>query len=140
MAKTTRKSSRLALTRRRNAAKRLRAQRNSALGRLDADGASASNQINRRALWLASEWQLPRCPRIGRTLTKPLVDYCQAYGVRLEWLVHGNLRSLQQMMETRRMGPAAVTSDSLREKFGCLSESEREIVRKKVDELMEGRT
>ena len=135
MPKSTRNPSR-----RREAAKRLLEWRNSPQGRIDADGASKSNQISRRSLWLAIEWQLPRCPRIGRTMTAELVNYCETHGVSLDWLLCGDMKALQRMMEKRRLRTAAATPERLKEKLSRLSESEREIIRRKVDELMEGST
>src|SRR5690242_15831144 len=108
-------------------AKQLRDWRNSPEGRLDAAGASKYEQMNRRALWLAIEWQLRRCPKIGRTWTSQLSDYCQNHGVSMDWLLYGNLKVLQRMMEARRTGKAAATPESLKEKLARLSESEREI-------------
>jgi hypothetical protein len=129
--------SRLTLARRREAAKQLRDWRNSPRGRLDADGASKREQISRRALWLAREWQLPACPKIGRTMTPGLVDYCQTHHVSLDWLLCGDLEGLQRMMQARRERTAAATPESFREKLSRLSDSEREIIRKMVDQLVE---
>jgi hypothetical protein len=42
------------------------------------------------------------------------------------------------MMQARRDGRAAATVESLKEKLGRLSESERGVVRKIVDQLVEG--
>ena len=55
--------------------KRLQEWRNSPAGRLDADGASEREQIERRIMWLQQEWQLPQCPKVGRTMSKQLLDY-----------------------------------------------------------------
>ena len=135
MAKPTRKTIRKRIaTRRRN----LRKWRNSANGRMDADGASKPAQITRRMLWVATEWQLPRCPRIGRTPTKALFDYCETHGVSLDWMLDGDLKGLQRMVQQRRMSKAAATPESLKEKIARLSESEREVIRKMVDHLVEG--
>jgi hypothetical protein len=51
------------------------------------------------ARWLAIEWHLPRCPKIGRTMTHELADYCQTHGVSFDWLLSGDLKDLQRMME-----------------------------------------
>jgi hypothetical protein len=80
------------------------------------------------------EWQLPRCPKIGRSPTARLASYCQTHGIRMDWLLFGK-RSLQQMMQARRMGKAAATPESLKEKLARLSESEREVIRMLVDHL-----
>jgi hypothetical protein len=79
---------------------------------------------------------LPRCPKVGRTITPALVDWCKRHGVSFDWLLAGNLRSLQQMMEARRIEKAAVTPESLREKIAPLSDSEREIIRRMVQEML----
>jgi hypothetical protein len=88
-------------------------------------------------LWVATEWQLPRCPRIGRTPTKALFDYCETHGVSLDWMLDGDLKGLQRMMQRRRMGKPPVTPESLEEKLVRLSESDREVIRKIVDQLVE---
>ncbi|WP_407194404.1 hypothetical protein [Bradyrhizobium sp. STM 3566] len=131
----SKKPSRLALTRRREAAIQRREWRNSPEGRLDAAGRSKYEQMNRRALWLAIEWHLPRCPKIGRTITAELVDYCQIHGVSVEWLIRGDLKGLQRMMEERRARSAAATPESLKEKLSRLSDSEREIIRRMIGQM-----
>jgi hypothetical protein len=130
----------LAMTRRRNAAKRLRAGCATPAGRLGADGCSSPLHMNRRALWLATEWHLPRWPKIGRTPTLAVAKYCKTHGVSLEWLLEGDLKGLQWMMQARRKGQAAPTPESLREKLARLSESEQDYIRKMVDHLIAGPT
>jgi hypothetical protein len=138
-----RKASSLAVSRRRKAAKRLGEEwRNSASGRLDAEGASKSAQINRRIQWLAMEWHLPPCPRIGRTMTPALANYCQTHSISLDWLLCGDLKSLQLMMQARRGGkpppaPPPPPPDSIKAKLARLSESEREVIEMVVDQLMD---
>jgi hypothetical protein len=100
----TKAPTKLALTRRRNAAKRRRIRRKTAEGRLSTDDASSPEQMNRRALWIAIEWHLPRCPKIGSTMTPELADWCQTHGVSFDWLLCGDLKDLQRMMEARRIG------------------------------------
>jgi hypothetical protein len=135
MAKPTRKTIRKRVaTRRRN----LRKCRNSPTGRLEADGASKSRHMGRRLSWLVQEWQLPACPPIGRAITEKVHDYMKTHGVSYDWLLAGDLKGLQRMMQQRRMGKAAATPESLKEKIARLSESEREVIRKMVDHLVEG--
>ena len=117
--------------------KQLRDWRNSPRGRLEADGAMKSAHMNRRALWLCLQLGLPPCPKIGRTMSPALADYCQTHGVSMDWLICGDLRGLQSMMQARRDGKAASTVERLLEKLARLSESEREVVRKVVDQMIE---
>jgi hypothetical protein len=95
--------------------------------RLDADGASKSGQINRRVLWLVREWQLPRCPKIGHTMTPELVGYCKTHGVSMDWLLCGDLKGLHRMMMKRR--DRYVPPDSyerLMQKVDALSPEDRQ--------------
>jgi hypothetical protein len=88
-----------ALSRGREAARRPGEEwRSSASGRLDADGASKSAQMQRRLQWLAMEWRMPPGPKIGRTMTPALAYYCQTRGISLDWLLSGDLKSLHSMM------------------------------------------
>ncbi|MGV7215906.1 hypothetical protein [Bradyrhizobium sp. UFLA05-112] len=80
---------------------------NSPVGRLTADGGSKAEHIRRRARWLVNEWQLPRCPKIGRTWSKELTQWCENHDVSFDWLLYGDLKGLQRMMQARRMGKAA---------------------------------
>lgn len=86
-------------------------------------------------MWLAQEWQLPQCPKVGRSVTKPLLGHIEAHGISYDWLLLGDLLGLQRMMLKRRMRITAATPESLRDKLARLSESEREIISKMVDQL-----
>jgi hypothetical protein len=56
------------------------------------------------------------------------------YGISMDWLLCGDLKALQRMMQAPGQGSRDARE---REKFVRLSESEREIIRKKVDEFLE---
>lgn len=83
---------------------KLRKWRNSPEGRLEADGATKSKQIGRRLLWLTREWQLPPCPKVGRAPSAKFVEYCRTHNVSVDWLLLGDLKGLQRMMQARRTG------------------------------------
>ena len=117
--------------------KQLRDWRNSPRGRLEADGAMKSMHMNRRALWLCLQLGLPPCPKIGRTMSPALADYCKTHGVSMDWLLCGDLSGLQRMMRARREGKALITPESFKQKLARLSESEREAVGRMVDQLLE---
>jgi hypothetical protein len=135
MAKNRKPSS--AATRRSKAAKQLQEWSNSPMGRLQADGASKSGQMNRRVLWLAWEWQLPRCPKIGRTMTPGLVDYCKTHGVSMDWLLCGDLKGLHRMMMKRKGRYVPPDQhERLMRKVGRLSPQDQDILRKTVDRLL----
>jgi hypothetical protein len=82
-------------------------------------------------------WRLPRCPRIGRAPTSALFTYCETPGVSLDWMLGGDLKGLQRMAQWRREGKAAATPESFKEKLARLSDSEREAVRKVVDQFLD---
>ncbi len=133
--KTTRRWSAKA---RRRVAERRAEWRNSVYGRLDADGASKVSNIRRRLSWLVQEWQLPTLPPIGRNPSQALADYCKEHSISLDWMLCGDLKGFQRMTQWRREGKAAATPDSLRAKLARLSDSERDLVRKIVDQIVEG--
>jgi hypothetical protein len=63
------------------------------------------------------------------------------YGISMDWLLCGDLKALQRMMQAPGQGSRDARErerEREREKFVRLSESEREIIRKKVDEFLEG--
>ena len=119
-------------TRRRNAAKR----RATAIGRLSLDEGASSLHMNRRLLWLAIEWQLPRAPNVGRTVNQELVNYCQSHGVSMNWLVSGRLSDLRQMLRDRKQQMATATPDALAANLRRLSDTERNLVRRIVQEML----
>ncbi|WP_157785215.1 hypothetical protein [Bradyrhizobium yuanmingense] len=114
---------RTGITRRRNAAKRRRLRLPTPLGRLDARGASSARNINRRLLWLAIEWGLERAPKVGQAPSRELCEYCRKHGINFDWLLDGNLKGLQAMMDARRGRMAAAKLDSLGAKLARLSEA-----------------
>jgi hypothetical protein len=59
----------------------------------------------------------------------------ETHGMSLDWLLCGDLKGLQRMMLKRRTRDIAATPESLRDKLARLSESEREIIRKLVDQF-----
>jgi hypothetical protein len=109
-----------------------------ATNRLTADGASSYLQIKRRIQWIEQEWLLPRCPKIGRTPSKALCDYVRAHDISWDWLLCGDLKGLQRMIQRRRADKTAASPESLKAKLARLSESEREVVRKLIDRFADG--
>ena len=73
-----------------------------ALERLTGAGSSSPQQMSRRFVWLQEEWRLPPCPKIGRTMTTELLDYCKKHSVSLDWLLCGELKELRSMMDKRK--------------------------------------
>lgn len=98
----SKKANKLALTRRRNAAKRMQVRRSTPYGRLSSDGASSNEKIQARAMWLSSMLNLPKVPKIGSTVSEELASYCLNYHVNFDWLLTGDLKGLQRMMQRRR--------------------------------------
>lgn len=130
------KTSRLARTRRRNAARRLTERQQTPFGRLSADGATSPSSINRRLLWLSSEWGLERAPKVGRTASEALSRYCKRHGISYDWMLCGDLKGLRAMMDGRRVRVTAANPDRLRARLACLTEAERALVSKVVDHLL----
>jgi hypothetical protein len=56
----------------------------------------------------------------------------------MDWLLCGALKALQRMMQARRMGKAAATPERIKEKLARLSESEREVIGKVMDQMLDG--
>ena len=94
--------SRGAITRRRNAGRRLQKRRETPLGRLGTDGASSHRNINRRLLWLAVEWKLDAPPKVGRTASETLMRYCDRHRISYDWMLGGCLKGLKKMVDERR--------------------------------------
>jgi hypothetical protein len=130
--------SKQAITRRRNEAKRRAAAAQNPRGRLLNDGAAHQGQMRRRLLWLANQRGIPVAdvPKVGRVCTKELRDFCVKHGITFEWLFEGDLKALLWMTQQRHRRAVAVTPESLKEKLARLSESEREVIRRMVDELV----
>jgi hypothetical protein len=72
------------------------------MNRLFDEGSMASN-IRRRLAWLAAELQIPQdeLPRIDRTLTPELIEFCNERRVSLDWLLRGDLRGLLRIQRAR---------------------------------------
>jgi hypothetical protein len=93
----------LALTRKKNAARRRATQRKTPLGRLSTDGAFSRQNIRRRLQWLAHERQIPpgELPEVKRTFTEELRDFVEKHNVSCDWLLIGDLKGLQRMVAFR---------------------------------------
>jgi hypothetical protein len=63
--------------------------------------------------------------------------FCEKHKVSFDWLLCGDLKGLQRMMQPRRLGKAASALESLKAKIARLSESEREAVCKVMDQFLE---
>ncbi|HEV2156366.1 hypothetical protein [Bradyrhizobium sp.] len=136
MATSKQKPSRRAITRRRNAARRLQKSRETPLGRLGSDGASSPRNINRRLLWLAIEIGLEAPPKVGRTMSGEFADYCMRHRINYDWMLDGCLKGLKQMMDERRGRTVALSPSSFTDKLARLSETERELVLKTIQEML----
>jgi hypothetical protein len=96
-----------ALTRRRNAAFRLRQRRKTPLGRLHTDGSCKPENIHRRLLWLAYERQIPEKQLPKTTRDDDLLDFAERYHISLDWLICGDLKGLHRMMGKPRAGASS---------------------------------
>jgi hypothetical protein len=104
-AKKTRKNTKLAQTRKRNAAHRLRQRRKTPLGRLHTDSSCRSENLGRRLRWLAHEWQIPekQLPKATSCPTDELLDLAEKYHIRLGWLLGGDRKELRDMMRAHKL-------------------------------------
>jgi len=73
-----------------------------------------------------------------RPSTRDIGLFCKKYKVSYHWLLAGDLKGLQRMMEAPHAAPAPATPESLKEKLTRLSKSDREVIRKIVDQLRSG--
>ncbi|MCP3370787.1 hypothetical protein [Bradyrhizobium cajani] len=129
--------SRRAITRRRNAAKRLRKRRETALGRLSSDGASSSRHIARRLQWLANDWGIEAPPKVGPTMSEALAGYCNRHRISYDWMLTGSLSGLKQMVDARRTRLAAVPSPSaLVAKYAQLTPEHQAIVTAEIRRIL----
>jgi hypothetical protein len=110
---------------------------NSPEGRLNAEGASKSKHINRRTLWLANRVVSAASSENRAVHERGACQLLPNPWHQLRLAALGDPGSLQQMIQARRMWAAAATPESLTEKLARLSESEREIIRRKIDEFAE---
>jgi hypothetical protein len=115
--------------------------RRKAVDRLQRDGCCSMDAVRRRVRAFAQERNLQPAEFAKlmhkRVSTPHAIAFCKKHKVSLDWLLYGNLQGLQRMMQERRMGKMPTTPERIREKLARLSESEREIISKKVDELLE---
>jgi hypothetical protein len=137
MAKAKQKPSSRAITRRRNTARRLSKQWETPLGRLGADGASSPHNINRRLSWLAVEWKLDPPPRVGRTPSEDLADYCQHHRISFDWMLGGCLMGLKKMVDERRGRAATIPgAATMVAKYAQLSPEQQAIVTAEIHRIM----
>lgn len=140
MAKAKQKPTRRAITRSRNTARRLQERRQSPIGRLSTDGASSPRNINRRLAWLAVEWKLDAPPRVGRTPSEDLADYCQRHRISFDWMLGGCLMGLKKMVDERRGREAVVPSPAtIVAKYAQLSPEQQAIVTAEIYRIMADR-
>jgi len=102
--------------------------------RLVRDGAGSRDAIQRRVLAFAKERKLPPAEYAKlmhkRILTGNLIPFCQKHGVSPEWLLCGDLRALQRMVQERK-AEAVVDDTPYREllaAFGKLDRAGRKAV------------
>jgi hypothetical protein len=138
-AKKTRKNTKLAQTRKRNAAHRLRQRRKTPLGRLHTDGSCRSENLGRRLQWLAHEWQIPekQLPKATSCPTDELLDFAEKYHFRLGWLLGGDLKELRDMMRAHKLARGVSIAGRFKEKCACLTPEQRRIVEEEVERLLE---
>jgi hypothetical protein len=98
------KPSKLARTRRRNAARRLRKRRSTPHGRLAEDGATSKEAVRRRILALAYERKLPKA-EFAKALTCStfaVAQFADRHRLSYDWLLLGDLKGLLRMTNDRR--------------------------------------
>jgi hypothetical protein len=140
-------------TRRRNAAARKKrhearlndptlgkeARRIAAIDRLTRDGATSTAALQRRVMALAHERNIPPADYAKlmhkRVLTGHMLAFCKNHEVSVDWLMFGDLKGLQRMTQERRAGKPVFPPGSLQEKLACLTEAERETIRKAIDQV-----
>jgi hypothetical protein len=112
--------------------------RRKAIDRLERDGAHSNAAVQRRVLALAVERDIPPADYAKlmhkRIITENMLAFCKKHKVSIDWLMCGDLKGLQRM----KQGRAAPAPESLQEKLARLSESDREVIRKIVDQFVEG--
>lgn len=104
MTKRSATTSKLARTRRRNAARRLNQRRSTAAGRLSVDGATSKDAIRRRILALAYERKLPKA-EFAKALTCQtfqVAEFVERHRLSFDWLYFGDLKGLLWMTNDRR--------------------------------------
>jgi hypothetical protein len=73
-----------------------------------------------------------------RVSTRDVMVFCAKHKVSYDWLLAGDLKGLQRMTQERQAAKAAASPETFKEKLARLSESEREVVRRVVDQFLEG--
>jgi hypothetical protein len=130
----------LALTRRRNGARRLAARRKTPLGRLQTDGSCKLENVRRRLHWLAYERQIPEkdLPKVQCNPTDEFFDFAEKYNVSLDWLLCGDLKGLHRMMGKPCAGVSMVERimKLVTEKYGQLSPDRQRIVTEEVNRML----
>ncbi|MCK1337398.1 hypothetical protein IVB38_15500 [Bradyrhizobium sp. 38] len=140
MAKAKKESTGRTVTRRRNTARRLSKRRESPIGRLSTDGASSPRNINRRLQWLAVEWRLDAPPRVGRTLSEAVADYCQRHRISFDWMLGGCLIGLKKMVDERRGRETQMpTAEQIGARYAQLSPEDQAIVTAKIKRILAAR-
>jgi hypothetical protein len=64
--------------------------------------------------------------------------FCEKHKVSFDWLLAGDLKGLQRMTQERHL--VQPPPESFKEKLARLSKSQRETIRKVVDQLLEGKS
>ncbi|MEH2546673.1 hypothetical protein V1283_003318 [Bradyrhizobium sp. AZCC 2262] len=98
------KPSKLALTRRRNATRRLKQRRSTPAGRLAEDGSTSKEAMRRRILALAYERKLPE-KEFAKALTCQtfhVAEFAERHRLSFDWLYFGDLKGLLWMTNDRR--------------------------------------
>jgi hypothetical protein len=126
----------LALTRRRNGARRLAARRKTPLGRLHTDGSCKPENIRRRLHWLAYERQIPEkdLPKVRCNPTDEFFDFTEKHHISLDWLLCGDLKALHRMMGKPCAGVSTV--ERIMEKYGQLSPDQQRIITEEASRLL----
>jgi hypothetical protein len=130
----------LALTRRRNGARRLAERCKTPLGRLHTDGSCKPENIRRRLHWLAYERQIPEkdLPKVQCNPTDEFFDFAEKYHISLDWLLCGDLKGLHRMKGKPCAGVSTVEriTERIMKKCGQLSPDQQRIVTEEVDRML----
>jgi hypothetical protein len=115
------------------------ALRIAAIDRLTRDGAGSTAALQRRVMALAHERNLAPADfhklMYKRPSTRDVGLFCEKHKVSYDWLLCGDLKGLQRMTQERRGGKPALPWESMKEKIACLTEAERETIRKAIDQF-----
>jgi hypothetical protein len=115
--------------------------RRKAIDRLERDGAHSRAAMQRRVRALAQERNIPPVDihklMYKRPSTETILVFCKKHKVSFDWLLAGDLKGLKRMTQDQHLSRAKSKPKSLKEKLARLSKSQREVVRKVVDQLLE---